>query len=123
MTDRKPSAPKGLGARGRAFWRQVVADFTLDIAELELLTEVARALDECEALHAVVEEQGRTVPGSKGQVRAHPALAELRATRLMLGRLLAQLELPNEVGSSLPSAVQARGRRAARNRWGERGSA
>jgi hypothetical protein len=114
---KKLPAPKGLGARGRAFWRTVQADYDLDVAEIELLVEVCRALDECEALHAVVERDGRTVPGSRGQVVAHPALSELRSTRLMLGRLLAQLELPDEDGSSLPTPLQARGRRAASSRW------
>ncbi len=116
-SERKPSPPRGLATRGRSFWRRVTADYALDVAEAELLVEVCRALDECEALAAVVEEQGRTVAGSRGQIVAHPALAELRQTRLMLGRLLAQLELPDDDGASLPSPMQARGRRAAATRW------
>jgi len=100
-----------------------MATYELDAAETELLTEVCRALDEAEGLHAVVAAEGCTVAGSRGQVRAHPALAELRATRLVLGRLLGQLELPGEDGTSLPSPVQVRGRRAARQRWGARGTA
>ena len=127
VTARRAPAPKGLGTRGRAFWRRVTSDFELAIDELELLVEVARALDECEALHQVVDEQGRTVTGSRGQVVAHPALAELRQTRIMLGRLLAQLELPDDEGASLPTPLQARGRQANRARWGRevsgRGSA
>lgn len=122
MTDKKPPAPRGLSPRGRAFWKAVHADYTLDVAEVELLVEVCRALDECEALHAVIEEQGRTVEGSRGQVVAHPALSELRSTRLMLGRLLAQLELPDEDGGSLPTSLQARGRRAAAGRWAAQGA-
>lgn len=122
MAARQPAIPKGLSPRGRAFWKTVQADYTLDVAEVELLTEVCRALDECEALHAVIEEQGRTVTGSRGQVVAHPALSELRSTRLMLGRLLAQLELPDEEGDSLPTPLQARGRRAASSRWATQGA-
>jgi len=116
-------APAGLAARGRRFWTTVTGTYELSVAELELLTETARALDDCEALHLVVGAEGRTVAGSRGQVRAHPALAELRSTRIMLGRLLAQLELPDVDGASLPTPVQARGRRAARERWDHRGSA
>lgn len=122
MSDRKAPVPTGLRSRGRAFWRTVQAGYDLDVAEGELLVEVCRALDECEALHAVVEEQGRTVSGSRGQIVAHPALSELRSTRLMLGRLLAQLELPDEEGSSLPTPSQARGRRAASSRWAGSGA-
>jgi len=96
----------------------------LDAPELELLTEICRALDDVEDLHRAVAAEGRTVAGSRGQPRAHPALGELRATRLMLGRLLAQLQLPADDGASLPSPVQARGRHAARARWGvDRGTA
>ena len=121
---RSTRAPAGLARRGASFWRRVVAGFDLDVAESELLVEVCRALDECEALHTVVTDQGRTVAGSRGQVVAHPALAELRQTRLMLGRLLAQLELPGPDGDTLPTPVQARGRRAAQTRWqGRRGTA
>ncbi|MBA2531142.1 MAG: terminase [Nocardioidaceae bacterium] len=117
-SSKPPRAPAGLARRGARFWRRVVGPFHLDDAETELLVEVCRALDECEALHAVVDEQGRTVAGSRGQVVAHPALSELRQTRLMLGRLLAQLELPDEDGDALRSPLQARGRRAATSRWG-----
>lgn len=115
-----PEAPAGLAVRGRRFWTTVTGSYELDVAELELLTEASRAMDDCEALHLVIGAEGRTVAGSRGQPRAHPALAELRATRVVLGRLLAQLELPDVDGESLPSPVQARGRRAARERWGDR---
>jgi len=119
-----PEPPAGLAARGSAFWATVTGSYELAVAELELLTEICRAMDDCEALHQVVAVDGRTVAGSRGQPRAHPALGELRATRIMLGRLLAQLQLPDVDGESLPSPVQARGRRAARERWGDhRGSA
>lgn len=116
-------APAALGARGRRFWMTVTGTYELDAPEAELLIETCRALDDCEALHGVITAEGRTVAGSRGQPRAHPALGELRATRVMLGRLLAQLELPDVDGASLPTPVQARGRRAARQRWDHRGSA
>lgn len=116
-------APAALGARGRRFWMTVTGTYELDAPEAELLIETCRMLDDCEALHGVVTAEGRTVPGSRGQIRAHPALAELRANRVVLGRLLAQLQLPNLDGESLPSPVQVRGRRAARQRWDHRGTA
>ena len=117
------AAPAGLAPRGTAFWATVASSYVLDAPELELLTEICRALDDVEDLHRAVAAEGRTVAGSRGQPRAHPALAELRATRVVLGRLLAQLELPDVDGESLPSPVQARGRRAARERWDHRGTA
>ncbi len=119
-----PTAPSGLGARGRAFWRHAVAGYDLSETERELLAECCRLLDECEALRAAVDADGATVPGSSGQPRVHPALGELRQHRLALGKLLAQLALPDVDESTLSSPVQVRGRRGAAARWGgQRGSA
>ena len=113
--NRKP--PSGLGVRGRAFWRTTVAAFELEDAELALLTEICRLLDECERLHDVVEAEGVSVAGSAGQVRVNPALGELRQHRLALGKLLGQLALPDAAGDHLRTPVGVRGRKAAATRW------
>lgn len=120
MTDKPspPRAPVGLQARGRAFWRHVTVAYELERDELELLVEACRLLDECEALAAVLAEQGYTVTGSTGQTRVHPAVTELRSSRLALGRLLAQLGLPDEDGQAgVRSGLQARGAHGAASRW------
>lgn len=117
MTTRKPP-PRDLGTRGRAFWRRTVADYDLSDTEQELLRESCRLMDECESLRASVDEQGTTVLGSAGQVVVHPAVAQLRQHRLALGKLLSQLALPDLDGASLPSPMQARGKKAAQARWG-----
>src|SRR3954467_9035371 len=119
----KVKAPAGLSARGRGFWRATIAAYELSDVETQLLTECCRLLDECETLRSAVEADGATVEGSAGQTRVHPALGELRQHRLALGRLLAQLSLPDEEGESLPTPVQARARRAAASRWGHPGTA
>ncbi len=122
--DRKTAAPPAdLTARGRGFWRSTVATFELSGVEMELLTECCRLLDECESLRTAVERDGTTVEGSTGQTRVHPALGELRQHRLALGRLLAQMALPDADEERLLSPMQARGRKAARTRWGSSGSA
>jgi len=76
-----------------------------------------------ESLRAAVDADGTTVAGSTGQPRVHPALGDLRQHRLALGRLLAQLSLPDDVDEHLLSPVQARGRKAAQSRWASPGSA
>lgn len=116
--DRKPRPPADLGGRGRVFWRRTVDDFDLSRVELELLVECCRLLDECEALRTVVEVDGPSVAGASGQVRVHPAIGELRSHRLALGRLLSQLDLPDEDGVALSTPRQAAARSAARARWG-----
>jgi hypothetical protein len=52
-----------------------------------------------------------------GQPRVHPALSEQRASRQLLGRLLSQLELPNEEGETMLTPAQARAQKAGRARW------
>jgi phage terminase small subunit len=118
----KPRAPSGLGSRGGRFWRTVVDTYELQPDELELLAECCRTLDDLDKLRKAIGRDGTTVAGSKGQTRTHPALAELRQTRLALGRLLGQLGLPDpedEQGRpGIVSPLSARGRKAARARWG-----
>ena len=125
MVERKPRAPVGLGARGRAFWRHVTADYDLERGEAELLVEIVRTMDVIEALAAAVESDGLMVEGSRGQRRMHPALAELRGQRAALARLLGLLGLPDESGAaSIESPARTRARRAAEVRWrGRRGPA
>jgi len=100
-----------------------VAGFDLSDVELELLRECCRLLDECESLPSSVDQEGTTVKGSTGQPCVHAALGELRQNRLALGKLLAELALPDDAGELLPSPLQARARRAAESRWGRRGTA
>jgi hypothetical protein len=115
--DRKPAPPADLGGRGRKFWRATVAAFELSAVEMELLVESCRLLDECEALRSAVDRDGATVAGSSGQVRVNPAIGELRQHRLALGRLLAQLALPDVDDRSLATPRTASARTATAARW------
>jgi len=117
MTTKQPT---GLGPRGRAFWRDTVAAYDLERAELELLAETCRTLDEIDELVVALDRDGMTVPGSAGQTRTHPAINEVRQHRLALGRLLAQLALPDLDGGSIPKPSSLRASHAARTRWGRR---
>jgi hypothetical protein len=110
------------GTRGSKFKLKILGTkqtggFDLSSSELELLDEVARLLDEIDELRAAIGRDGISVPGSTGQARVHPALGEVRQHRLALGRLLAQLSLPDDENASLPSLTQVRGRKAAKTRW------
>jgi hypothetical protein len=110
-------APRDLQKRGRAFWTVTEGTYELTESERELLLEVCRLMDECEALRQAVADDGTTVAGSNGQTRVHPAIGELRQHRLALGRLLSQLALPDQDDETLPTPLQARGRQAAGKRW------
>ncbi|NIK57899.1 P27 family phage terminase small subunit [Kribbella shirazensis] len=117
----KPKMPPGLGARGRAFWRDVLATWEVNRDELELLTEICRTLDLLDELRDAISRDGMTVAGSEGQPRAHPAVSQVTASRALLGRLLAQLGLPDPEGVPVPSARSAQAQRAAESRWNRRG--
>lgn len=112
-----PSAPPGLGDRGRRFWRSTLADFELSDAEREILAEACRTLDDLDRLADVVAEHGTMVTGSQGQPVLNPALTEARGQRLALHRLVAALQLPDADDAPIPTAVQMRGKRAAQSRW------
>lgn len=114
---RKPPAPAGLLTRSRKFWRATVETFELTDVELLLLGELCRTLDEIDQLHDAITADGAMVPGSKGQMRPHPGFSQIRASRALVARLASQLDLPDENGETLPSALSARGKQAARKRW------
>lgn len=98
----------------------------MDPHERELLAEACRTLDELDQLRAALRKDGVTARGSRGQVRTHPALVELRQGRGELRRLLDALEIPEAV--DVESTVDAesagaisldsrRAQKAARARW------
>jgi hypothetical protein len=71
-----------------------VGVFDLNQSVARLLHECCRILDELNDLRAVVVADGVASTGSQGQPVAHPALAAMTSHRGILGRLLAQLNLP-----------------------------
>jgi P27 family predicted phage terminase small subunit len=128
VSGRAPAPPGYLAAqgRGRRFWQQVVGEWECSPAELELLAEACRTLDELQALRRAVAREGATVAGSQGQRRAHPALTEPRLGRGELRRLLDALGLEaagvGAEGEDVVSLTSRRAQRAARARWAKRGS-
>jgi hypothetical protein len=106
-TERKvPEFPYGLRGRGKRFWREIWASYDLEKDEAELFVEVCRSLDLVEDLFRGVHDEGVVVYGSMGQIRHNPLIGELRQTQLAIGKLLAQLGLPDVEGHTLPSPVQ-----------------
>lgn len=109
-----PPLPKGLGAAGRALWLGHLAEFEAEPGELVVLEHAARTADELGRLSAAIAGGELVVAGSTGQPRAHPLLAEVRAHRDLLARLVARLAPPAAEASATMSEL---GRRAARARW------
>ncbi|WP_427129326.1 hypothetical protein [Pseudarthrobacter sp. S9] len=120
----KVRAPSGLNARGKAFWVLITDGFELDSAELEVLKEAARTLDEIDALKASADEHGPMVKGSTGQLVVNPALLEVRQARAAFERMVKALALPSEdegQGSAAERRISEDARMAAQVRWSGRG--
>lgn len=98
-----PTAPPGVGAAGRRLWRAVADAYGLEDHELALLTQAARTADVIAALDKEVAAKGVVLTTEERGPVVNPAVAEARQQRLVLGRLLAQLRLP-DAGGERPQA-------------------
>lgn len=93
-TKRKPRTPAGLTpAAARVFAATVKAFEMPDAHSLAVLESACRSLSRAEQLDALVDAEGMTTRGSRGQTVLHPAIAEARQCRLAAGRLLGSLGL------------------------------
>lgn len=110
----RPPADLARGGPGRALWRDVTKRYDPTELEAPILAEACRTVDRLEELRTVIEADGVTILGSKGQRRLHPALAEERLARLVLARLTGMLRIPDEAPVSARSAAASR---AANTRW------
>lgn len=119
-----PKPPAALRASGRVLWSSILGDLAetweLDHRELALLREAAMIADQLADLDAVLERDGVTIAGSRGQTIVHPVLSEARQLRLAQLRLLGAIEMvdPQEAKRSA-TPTQARARKAAQSRWRE----
>ena len=91
-----PDPPAGFGVRGSGFWTKITTDYSMSPDEIEILTECCRTLDLVDRLD-----------GDPDETRT------LLSARALLGRLLAQLKIPD--GLSSPAKVRAQ--TAAATRW------
>jgi len=101
-------APQGLGAAGKRLWESVSADFEMAVHEAAVLEEACRCRDRLVQLRELVENDGLMIDSSQGQ-RLHPGVAEERAQRLALARLLATLGVPPLAEDDLPASRGVRG--------------
>ena len=84
----------------------------LDEREEALLDLAARQARDVGRAEADIVARGYLVPGSKGQDVINPSVAEVRQSRIALGKLLGQLDLPESTKDTVRHA-----RNAANTRW------
>ncbi len=94
-------APAGLGPAGRKLFRELTTGYVLNPGELALAVEAARTAD------ALSEMAELTAAATGPEKRL--CLAEMRAQRLALGRLVAALRLPDDDSPARPQSRPARG--------------
>jgi hypothetical protein len=94
----------------------VVSEFELDLREVEVLELACKQLDLVAQLEKVVERDGPTTEGSRGQRRLSSVVPELRQARIAASRLLGELRLPS--ADEVPRTHRSRQAQAAANfRW------
>ena len=102
-------APSGLGQAGRALWREVNREFGLAAHESAILVQVCRIVDRLDAIEAELAGAELTVPGSTGQPRAHPLLAEWRHQARVLESLSGRCRSRCPVRTSAAGVARPRG--------------
>ena len=90
-----PKAPRHLRAATRRWYLSVVSDYDLESHHLRLLQAAAEAWDRCQEARQALKRDGAYVQGRYG-LRAHPAVAVDRDSRLAFARLLRELDLDGE---------------------------
>jgi phage terminase small subunit len=100
----RPSPPKHLSVASRRLWREIVADYDLPPHALALLTAALEAKGRMDEARATVARDGAYVAGRFG-LRAHPALAVERDSRIAFARLIREvgLDLVDPAERRMPS--------------------
>jgi pyruvate/2-oxoglutarate dehydrogenase complex dihydrolipoamide acyltransferase (E2) component len=108
-----PDPPDDLAAAGSDLWRAVMAEWTLRPDQDRLLAAACRTADEIDRMETALADADPVVTGSKGQVRPHPLIGEVRQHRLALKQLLHGLGIEDADEGDGSTA----GRKLARARW------
>ena len=89
-------APRGLRLSGKRLWKDIAGKYELRPDEQSVLGMACKTVDLIDELEAALKDQPAMVPGSRGQLIAHPLLAEVRMQRVAFSALLRSLKLPDQ---------------------------
>lgn len=85
--------PAHLQARGKAWFSEVVAEWSFAQHELALVTAAAEMLDNAEVARVKLLKDGRTLIDRFGQVKPHPSVDDERQSLLAFVRIRRELAL------------------------------
>jgi hypothetical protein len=108
--------PDGLGKAGAEVWEAMTDQFQFHQGELQILRQACAAIHEVDLLEASIAEVGAMIPGSRGQMRLHPAFAQLATHRATIDRLMQSLALPTD-GEQVGKRRSPQAKQAANVRW------
>ena len=107
MKSKTLKAPGHLAEPTRAWWRSVMRDFVLEPHHVRLLTGAAEAWDRAQQARQLLDRDGLCIPGREGGLRAHPAAAIERDSRIAFARMLRELDLDTEPPANTRTAPAA----------------
>lgn len=88
-----PSPPRPLGEHGRSLWDRVQVEYAIrDAGGVEILAQIAAAVDLAEQLAEVIRTEGPMLQ-TRTTRRTHPAVRELTQVRALIMRGLKDLGL------------------------------
>ena len=108
MSDR-PKAPAHLSPATRKWWRAIVGEYELGSHHVKVLTCACEAWDRLQEARQRLADDGAYLPDRFGQLRAHPAIAVERDSRIAFIRAVRELALDEE-GPEAPRPPRIGGR-------------
>jgi phage terminase small subunit len=104
-----PKAPAHLRPATQRWFTEMAATYALESQGVQLLTLAAEARDRAEQARARIVKDGAYVQGRYG-LRAHPAIAVERDSRLAFARLVRELQLEDQQAPEAPRPPAIAGR-------------
>lgn len=102
---KRPKAPAHLKPETGKWWVQVQKTFELEEHHVRLLTLAAEAWDRTQQARQEIDASGITVSTPDGGIKAHPAVAIERDSRLAFARLLRELDLTDDAPAVRPPPI------------------
>lgn len=97
--------PNYLGTEARAFWNEVCAHYHLESHHLRLLESACSCWDRIVAAREQIEADGVFIKDRYGQLKTHPAFKVEHDSKIVLARLLRELQLDVGLEESRPPSL------------------